>query len=243
MDRAVLATNSEKELSASEIETAKKREGYLLDLIDQYMKFLDLWEETREKLIEEDGRDIIEEILGLNFIETQKFIDEKLVVLAEDINYEIKQEKLAVIGDSSFVDTVNNTTSVWINGGTKIINSIGRGEMKSWSDAKKPEWKQYAEGLKASFSILPIYLDELCKNKKKLEIELTTHDGFLGEYKNYIFDITTMSGSKKLPYFIFFSQLEKGEINQVNIESALDKLDGKMVNKDLIRGDMDSFKK
>lgn len=224
----------------NEYDKPEEREGYLLDLVDHYMKFLDLWEEVRERLLAQGQEDLVEEILEINFANTKKFIDEKMVILAEDINDEIREKKIVVVANNSFADAVNNSTTAWIYGGEKIIYSIDRGEIKS-ADELKPIWKQYASGLRNAFVIMPLYLDEICKDKRKLEMELTDHNGYLKKFKKYIIDMTTMSGSHKLPYFLFFSKLEKGQINSATIEQEIMALDEKLINKELIRADIDSF--
>lgn len=224
----------------NEYDKTEEREGHLLDLVDHYMKFLDLWEEVRERLLAQGQEDLVENILEINFADTKKFIDEKMVILAEDINDEIREKKIVVITGNSFVDAVNNSTTAWISGGEKIIQSINRGEIKNAAELN-PIWKQYANGLRKAFEIMPLYLDEICKDKRKLEMELTDHDGYLKDFKKYIIDMTAMSGAHKLPYFLFFSKLEKGQINSENIEQEMLALDEKLVNKELISANMDSF--
>jgi hypothetical protein len=220
----------------SEHSAEKGKEGYILDLIDRYMKFLDLWEELNEK----GQQELTEEILGLKFTETKKFIDEKLVLLAEDINQIIQQENLEVGKDNSFVDAVNNSTLVWISGSQKIMHGIEDGSIKNAADVK-PLWLQYAEGLQKSFTIIPLYLEELCRDKEKLKMELSDKYGYLRKFEKFFFSIEALSGSHKLPYFIFFAKLESRQITQENIEQELAGLDEMVINKELIMASADTF--
>lgn len=93
------------------------------------------------------------------------------------------------------------------------------------------------------------YIETLCKDDEKLKKELVKPAGYLDGFSEYFLDIEIAgkisknypTGSKKLPYFRFFSELEKGNINEENLEEELDKLEEKdrsgnpVIDKDKIR--------
>lgn len=212
-------------------------EKCILDIIDRYMKFLDLWEDVRESQLKDGKQDLVEDILGIKFSDTKNFIDNQLVVFAEIINKMIGQEKFAVIHNNSFVDTVNNSTLTWIGGTTKIIKEIESGNIKKRSDLR-PLWIQYADGLKESFTTIPLYLENLCGDREKLKMELLNKYGYLEKFKKYFNKLEAMSGSRKIPYFMFFSKLESGQIVPANIDRELVVLDGEIINKKIIKADM-----
>ena len=87
------------------------------------------------------------------------------------------------------------------------------------------------------------YINTLCSDDGKLEMEISTNHGFLAKYEEYFNDITMdnktskyyPSGGKKLAYFKFFSELEQGRISTENVDVALSELDAKIVNVEKIK--------
>lgn len=178
--------------------------------------------------------DSFEKMVGADFKfeEIKKYINEKMPILIEKIKT-LYFEPVAV---NSLKAVLTNSIMRGMNRSLKLAKNIDR----HYDDAiMNPDsnLRKGARILNEVFSPERIiyYIDELCSDSDKLKIELTSAEGYLGRFEEFFFDTKGSDlmnknyprGGDKLPYFRFFSELEKGSINKENLEEELGKLEEK----------------
>jgi len=210
-------------------ETNHSNELEMVEVIDRYLDMFNQWENLRDT--EENKSD---EILGANYFDIKRVIDEKLVPLVEKIHDIIRENnKLIISRDNSFRDIFNNSTLVGVNFMKKSI--------KEKAEGGERERKQAAKLIQTNFPLVEKYLKELCDDEKKLVKELSERDGYLGKYKKF-FKREGLGGSRKIPFFLFFCRLERGEIDEKNFDEEVVGLESGFLNEKLLKEEM-NFRK
>lgn len=185
---------------------------YLKNFLDQ----LDIFEKTTVQF----GR-----AGSLSKIDTQKvreYIHEKIPQLINRIRVMVAQEGVVVVEDNSMRDVLGNAVMATVQrtGMEKAVSSFVTDD-----------------------GTVRYYIDMLCNDDEKLRAEIGTRDGFLSECKEYFTDVVTGGkeeknyprGTKKMAYFKFFSELDRGDISEENVENMLATLDDDYVDKAKIK--------
>ena len=217
----------------------------LIDFVDReyFKEFLDQLDQIDEKVVSE-----AEKILEIDLEKIRKYVDEKIPVLLEKINGLVKDGEVAMIRDNSLRDVLGNSIIDIFNKIIFVLKNFRSDDPKIRYRIDNPDSmtrkiiKIYSEGEGKSGNA-SYYIDSLCNEDDKLKMELVKPAGYLANFSDYFSDIEMAgkisknypTGSKKLPYFRFFSELEKGNINRGNLDEELKKLKDEVVDKDKIR--------
>lgn len=252
---------------ASELELADKifkengkairdEKGKLIDIIDdRYFKvFLDEIDELKKEV------DIkkVENILGISIDKVREYIDYNLADLIEKVNDAIEEDKIRMGNGSSFEAVLLNSSINAINGVKWIMENIDSNDpnIQDKINDSTSNRRQIAAHFKKFFhqDMLVYYIGELCADNKKLSSEITSKVGYLSRFKKYFYSDKNCEnkmlgcrkyplGGYKLPYFRFFSELEKGNITPANIDEELSRLKGRHIKKSEIRNSIIMGKK
>jgi len=217
----------EKEYSFSGVES-------LLDFFEKeyFDNFLNKLDEVNDKSVFNE----IKEKSNVDVIRMVEYIDSRMPILFEKIKEVSDRGNVKLIVGNSLKDVLGNS-----------ITAIFRTILKTAKNFDNPDIQEKIKNpnsttrkILATFSqdVAEYYINALCDDDKKLELELNSSDGFLGEFKKYSKVIPT--GSTKAIYFRFFSELKKGNIDENNIEKELSKLNDDIVDKGKI---ISEFKK
>ncbi len=220
----------------------------LMDLVDkEYFKgFLDKIDEYEKRINHKTGEadmsDRIYKLFKINTKEIKSQIDNNLSTLVEKINKLLNDKNVEISKMSSFYDIFNNSTLfaianfIWIlehmdDDNIEIQNKINNLDYFRVESAIKCFSEE--NGAFGESGDMTYYLNELCADNQKLESEINSKTGFILNFEEFfITDPNKLGGSKKLPYFRFFSELQKGTITAENIEGYLKTIDDSYVNKD-----------
>ncbi|PIP26932.1 MAG: hypothetical protein COX30_04640 [Candidatus Moranbacteria bacterium CG23_combo_of_CG06-09_8_20_14_all_39_10] len=201
--------------------------------------------------LEEEKRGKLEEIIEIDIPSIRRFIDEKMPKLLERMNDEVRKRKIEIITGNSVTDVMKNSVIAGIAAVKKTIEGIKNGKVESGDDLKVA-YRDMLIIFQNIFSYGNYYLDDLCTDEAKLEMELSKTNGYLEKFdayfhkteaeKNGEMEIKTKFpvGSKKVLYFVFFSKLEKKEFTPEEAEIELAKLDESYLNKEKLRADIES---
>lgn len=162
----------------------------------------------------------MKEELGVDVLKIKEYVDSRIPILIEKIKEMDKDKEIKVVIGNSFRDILGNS-----------ITAIFRTILKTASSFDNPEVQERIKNPESSTrKILDLfsqedaeyYIDALCEDVKKLEMEIGSVDGFLGEFKEY-FKVFP-SGSAKAVYFRFFGELEKGNMGTETFAEELEKI-------------------
>lgn len=231
----------------------KEQKNNIIDAIDrEYFKnFLDEVDEFKN-----EGGDIrdVEEMLLIDMDTVEKYIDDRLATLTERIVDLVDNHGAQVVFDNSFEAVLKNSVITGIRGIEWVMQNIYSDDIaiqKKLNNSQSVRM-EIANFFKISFhpDNIPYYFDELCDSNEKLVMEISSSEGYLQLFSKYffetnneggvgdVFDRTYPRGGKKIPYFRFFSELEKGNITVENIDAELDKLNGKNIDKKNLKKDI-----
>ncbi len=208
----------------------KRSREKMMDSIDkEYFKdFLD----ELDKLKKTTDIIQVEKILGIKLDKVEAFIDHNLSAVIEKINESTTKDGVEMISESSFYDILTNSVLMGISSLMWIIKNINNKDpkiQKRINDPKSVKRELVEKHFKKMFDEngnITYYLNELCNDKEKMEMEISSKMGFIKKFKEYfIKDPKNLTGSKKLPYFKFFSELAKGNINKKNSDKYFEIID------------------
>lgn len=217
----------------------------LIDFVDReyFKEFLDQVDQIDKKVVNE-----AEKLLEIDIEKTRRYVDEKIPALLEKINGLIRSNEMEISRNNSLRDILGNSIIDIFNKIIFVLKNFRSDDTKVRNKIDNPDSitrkiiRIYSEGEGKSGNA-SYYIDSLCNENDKLKMELTKPAGYLENFSEYFPDIEIdgkisknyPTGSKKLPYFRFFSELEKGNINRDNLEEELKKLKDEFVDKDKIR--------
>lgn len=236
--------------------------GELIELFERaYFDTMDKIESMEASLSDED----LKEKLGFDMNKLREYVDVVFPRMIEEISALSIKENLHIISDNSFRDVLSNSFFGGLGHIKRIREKFSKEDKRSdiLSNMENPKSNERI-GLKNFYNLLnspelKYYTDEICKDEEKLKMEVELGGGgYLSKFSEYFLDIESggiisknyPSGSKKLPYFRFFSEVEKwkdgkdSEINDDNFEEELGnlkKIDDRsksiIIDKDKIRRD------
>lgn len=183
----------------------------------------------------------VENLLDINIDNIAEVIDADFSLVIEKINNAVKEDNVDMVEHNSFRDVLINSIIPGINGFmwlTKNINSTDPKiiqTLKNPNSSKRILVEKYLKKAIGSKGSITYYLKEVCNDKEKLKIELSSEAGFVDKFEEYFKkNPSFLVGSKKIPYFKFFSEAQKGNITLDNIERNLEKLDSDIIDKEKI---------
>lgn len=172
----------------------------------------------------------------------KEYVDGIIPEIMGRINKLSKDGKINnIVGNNSLRDVLQN--SLFEGLGTVLLfrKNMKEGKFLDKLDdpnSKRREMLVNADNLLRSED-MKYYFGELCVDENKLKQEVESEGGYLSNFSDYFYDVEKMrgvfskdypTGSHKLPYFKFFSEVEKWKndkdslINDDNFEEELDKL-------------------
>ncbi len=213
----------------------KKSREKMMDSIDkEYFKgFLDELDELKKTT------DIpkIEKLLDINIDSVEALIDHNLSTVVDKINESTTKDGVEMIPTSSFYDILTNSVLTGISSLIWIIKNIDNKNSKIQEKIQNPDSvkrqliEKHFKNMLGKDGDITYYLDELCNDTEKMDMEISSEVGFIQKFKEYFTkDFKNLTGSKKLPYFKFFSELTKGNINEKNIDEYLKTIDEDYIN-------------
>ncbi|EKE16424.1 MAG: hypothetical protein ACD_11C00017G0014 [uncultured bacterium] len=231
-------------------EKLKNNEAVLRGIMDlmekEYFSLLDAIEK-----LEAEEKKKLEEVAEIDISETKKFIDEKMPKLLEKVNETARNGKVDIIQGNSLLDVMKNSVIGGISAVKEVIEGIKNKTITNRGDLKD-SWKKMLVIFQNVFDYGVYYLDEICLDEIKLEMELSRVNGYLEKFRQYFNEIESKineemkvekkfpTGSRKVSYFVFFSKLEKGEFEKDEVERELEKLDESYLNKKKLMADIKS---
>ncbi|MFA6184385.1 MAG: hypothetical protein WC682_04785 [Parcubacteria group bacterium] len=197
----------------------------LLDFFEK--EYFDNFLNKLDEVSDENVFNEIKEKSNVDVIRMMEYIDSKMPILFEKIKDISDRGNTKLIVGNSLKDVLGNS-----------ITAIFRTILKTAKNFDNPDIQEKIKDpnstirkILATFSqdVAEYYINALCDDDKKLELELNSSEGFLGEFKKYFKVIPT--GSVKAIYFRFFSELKKGNIDENNIEEELNNLNEDIIDK------------
>ncbi len=220
----------------------------------EYFKFLNKIDKIKEEKGVRYVREV-EEFLKIDIKRIEQYIDSRISELLNHMNVLIDNNNVKLIARNSFTDIFGNFITQ--GGASGIIWMLDNFDSQDEAKKKKianPNFykKAFAKNFfKKLFepSGMSYYVNELCGDNNKLRMELEYRSGYLQKFESFfnmnkekvcgsetcLYDKNYPTGGNKLPYFRFFSMLEKGEITVANIGEELEKFDDKIVDKTAIK--------
>ncbi len=221
-------------------ENNKEKFERFLDFVEkEYFQILNRLDNLSEKTILET-----EKLLNVDFEKLRLYIDKKIPILLERMKKIIDEKDILVIDYGSIRDVLGNSVLnvlnriVWV---AENIDSDNEKVQKKIFNAESATRRVIDDYIKreTNENVATYYIDELCDDENKLILELCSENGYLQRFEKFFFIKKQRrhfpTGGKKLPYFKFFSELEKGSVSKEKMESELAKLDDEIINKDKIK--------
>lgn len=223
-----------------------------------FKDFLDKIDNIDENTVKE-----AEDFLKIDIGKMKEYIDEKIPKLLEEINERVRKGEIEINRSSSLRDILGNSIIdvfdriIFVLENFKSDNPSVRRRIDNPDSGTRTIIKIYSEAEEGESKLASYYIDSLCKDYQKLKAEMETKAGYLEKFSDYFCDLKMgediiknyPTGAKKLPFFRFFSELEKfkdgkeSKINGENFESELKKLNEKdrsgnlVIDKEKIRED------
>jgi len=206
----------------------------LLDFVEkEYFEIMNKIDKAKEC-----GVDIgeVEKLLDLDIKKLQEYVDLKILQLLEKI------KEVSLDDDSKFVEH-SSLRDIMGNSILNILNKIAWVVENFDNEDERVKRKIFTENSvtrrmiagyverENSSGVATYYIDELCQDEKKLKMELSSENGYLEKFEKCFIDFESNgimhkrypTGGEKLPFFKFFSELEKGQAGQFKTkEKALD---------------------
>ena len=257
--------SDEKINNASELELADKIKREREERIksgDKYQKeikdeLIELFDDNYFSLMEEFDKysgdisdDEFQKRFDFNVKKLRYYIDYALPELLGRINLLAKKNKIAIVSHNSLRDVLSNSifsgmmATIWIRKHINDDDERIKNKITNDNSARRRSLRNFSELI--SSEEIKYYINELCSgNEKTIKLEVGKEHGFLSEFADYFneneYGKIFPTGSGKLPYFRFFSEVKKwkdgreSEINEDNFGEEFDKLDNKFINKEKIR--------
>ena len=171
------------------------------------------------------------------------YIDKTIPEIVEKINILSRKREIEIISNNSLRDVLSNAlfngliTVAWfkknINSNEeRVVNKIKN--LQSGRRKALDNIKRLLDSEKLEY-----YFEELCANDDRLKKEAGLEYGYISEFSEFFkenkYGKNYPAGSRRLAYFKFFSELEKGKITRNNLNEELDSLDDEFINKEKIR--------
>ncbi len=205
----------------------------IMDEIQNYIDFLNEVESRKELMLE----------WGFDFKKAEKIVENNLIDLMERIKDLAADGKFKLVIRSSIADIIGNS----------VVMDMGLVKKRILEEGiKEDKCKECLNRLRKSLDAILYYTKSVCDDDEKLEMELAEENGYIEKFKDYFFEGKVSEkdkmiskrmlpkGIKKIAYFRFFNEWEKGNIKQDSLEEELEKLDDSLINKEKVRSD---FKK
>jgi hypothetical protein len=228
---------------ASESELADKFEGEnarreryqteikdaLVDLFESsYFNIMDEIDSLEENISDDDFKKRFDFDIG----KLKEYIDGTIPNMMGRINALSKKGEIFINSNNSVRDVLSNSlfgslgTVLWFKKNAKSVENNILEKLNNPKSIRR-ESLDKARHLLESES-LEHYFDELCSNEKRLKAEVELEHGYISKFSKFFEENERgkiyPSGSKKLPYFKFFSDLEDGNIGEEDLNRELDKL-------------------
>lgn len=216
-------------------------------LKDYYLSTMDELDGLKTDISEgrvEISQEKFDEIFDLDLKKLEVLVDYSMPELLGRINFLIKNKGIELADGNSIFDIVQNSMLSAVNSIKDAAKKIKAGEINEIRESRKSIIKI----LGASLDVAAYYSNELCRDEGKLINELNSPKGYIEKFADYFQENDKSGkvlkfipqGGKKLAYFRFFSELEKGKFEGEKIKEELDKLDSGFINKEKVLSDIES---
>ncbi len=225
-------------------ENERKNFENLLDFIaKEYFGILDRIDSAEEK-----GVDLaaVAELLEVDFGKMKEYIDIKIPELLERINGILRSgEKVEVIEHNSLRDILGNSILTALGKIAWVVENFDsddekiKGRIGDKNSVTRRLVDEYIQKENET-GVATYYIDELCRDGEKLKMEIGRKNGYLEKFADCFIDFESNgvrhkrypTGGEKLPFFKFFSELEKGRRGEFgDKETALRELEKLKVKK------------
>lgn len=206
---------AEEELSDRVGVKDKEFEEEQVRLLEEFISQTNSELNTLSKVIEMGKpKDFIFFKTGIDINKLNIFLNQKVEIILKNLELLKENKNVVLISFNSFVELKNVFMGL-----TTLLNNFNKNKTKN-----KEVSDVVIRGFKKYFDYgLVYYVEELSIDEKKLKEEISRTEGFLEKYDNYF--VSFPAGTKKLPYFRFFSELEKGNITNENLYQNLKIID------------------
>ncbi len=183
------------------------------------------------------------DLLNLNIGKIKEYAGVKVPQLIENISNLIRKKGIELSKKNSLQDVLGNSILNVLNRIIWIIENFNNEKVAkkifSENSVTRKIIQIYADRENGS-GVATYYIDELCQDKKKLKMELSSENGYLEKFEKCFIDFESNgimhkrypTGGEKLPFFKFFSELEKGQEGQFKTrEEALDAMNKLKIKK------------
>lgn len=225
-------------------EKSKRNFEILLDFFEKeyfenILNYIDQAEKKGVSIVE------VEKLLGVDIDEIKEYIDFKLSSLFEETNKLIRMNNVKLIENNSLRDVLGNSILkvfgriIWVIENFNSENKKIKKKINNPESATRRIIKEYVERENKT-GVATYYIDELCQDDEKLKMELSSENGYLQKFKDYFVDFESEgvkykrypTGGEKLPFFKFFSELEKGVDGKLETkEGAIKAMDNIRIKK------------
>jgi len=191
----------------------------------------------------------LENVIGIKIHIIRDLIDIRIPMLLAKVNEVVKTGRYEIIDGNSIIDVIRNSILGGIASVNVAIEGIKKGTVNSESDLRT-SYRTLLKVFQDVFTYGTYYLDEIYSDERKLEMELSRRSGYLEDFRDYFYEIKKEQngkmvknnnfpgGSRKVPYFVFFSKLEKGEMDEKILARELKKLDSNFIDKEKVLKDV-----